>query len=96
MSNSPDPTEMVAAPREEPFVFSSRLSMSYVLAGISWVAADRSLFVLAVAFIGWLYFTGALFWRFGLRGAWALAGAPLALFWVWRVYVEWRVLEMIV
>jgi len=78
---------MTEAPETDPFTFSSRLFLTYFLAGLAFVAADKSAYVLGLSFVGWVIFTVRLIWRFGKRGALALAGAPLAFYWAFPIWL---------
>lgn len=78
---------MTDAPETDPFTFSSRLFLTYFLAGLAFVAADKSRYILAVSFVAWAVFTVRLIWRFGKRGALALAGAPLAFYWAFLIWL---------
>ena len=72
----------------DPFTFSTRLMLTYILAGLAFAAAGKSIYILAVAFIAWVVFVARLFLRFRARAAWSLAGAPLALYWAVLLYLQ--------
>lgn len=88
MSEDPQfsPVPRATPEADEAAAFSARLILSLFFAGLAFYSADKSLFLLVIAFAGWAVVTVRLFLRFGRKASWSLIGASLALWWAWRLF----------